>query len=210
MAEHHTRQIRLAQPDGPYMLAGHSFGGLVAFEIARRLSDGGATSGFLGLIDPQLPLHALTWRERLSLLSNLPGWLARSPYGSARRVVRQSLAHGLPPAGRSADWANIETLRQTGRRARSAYRPRPFEAKATLFRASHRSFHESVPAWRRLVGELSVVDVDGDHGTILRDPLVAQLGKSISLTLAAVPSAAGNHGAQESPVGGDAVASRDG
>ena len=55
-----------------------------------------------------------------------------------------------------------------------------------------------------------MVDVDGDHGTILRDPLVAQLGKSISLTLAALPSAAGNHGAQESPVGGDAVASRDG
>ena len=43
--------IRSVQPEGPYHLAGHSFGGLLAFEIARHLLAAGQSVGCIGLID---------------------------------------------------------------------------------------------------------------------------------------------------------------
>ncbi|MFI4931372.1 MAG: amino acid adenylation domain-containing protein, partial [Burkholderiales bacterium] len=41
MAEHHLREIRLVQPHGPYLVGGACTGGVIAFEIARRLHEQG-------------------------------------------------------------------------------------------------------------------------------------------------------------------------
>ena len=43
MAERHLRALRAHQPKGPYRLAGNCNGGLVAFEMARRLAEAGET-----------------------------------------------------------------------------------------------------------------------------------------------------------------------
>jgi acetoacetyl-CoA synthetase len=53
MARGYVSAMRAAQPNGPYVLAGYSFGGLVAFEMARQLLTVGETVSFLGLIDCQ-------------------------------------------------------------------------------------------------------------------------------------------------------------
>src|SRR6185295_392665 len=37
MAEYHLKTLRDFQPEGPYLLGGHCNGGLIAFEMARRL-----------------------------------------------------------------------------------------------------------------------------------------------------------------------------
>ena len=42
MATDYLREIKARQPDGPYYLCGYSFGGLVAFEMARRLRESGS------------------------------------------------------------------------------------------------------------------------------------------------------------------------
>ena len=44
--------IRTVQPHGPYWLLGHSWGGVVALEIARSLRASGETITFLGMIEP--------------------------------------------------------------------------------------------------------------------------------------------------------------
>ena len=41
MAAEYLREVKARQPDGPYNLCGYSFGGLVAFEMARRLRESG-------------------------------------------------------------------------------------------------------------------------------------------------------------------------
>ena len=51
MARHYVEQIRERQPQGPYFVAGHSFGGLVTYEIARQLTAQGETLGLVGLLD---------------------------------------------------------------------------------------------------------------------------------------------------------------
>jgi acyl-CoA synthetase (AMP-forming)/AMP-acid ligase II/tetratricopeptide (TPR) repeat protein/acyl carrier protein len=45
------------QPTGPYFIAGYSFGGLVAYEIARHLRSVGASVGMLAIIDQLAPVH---------------------------------------------------------------------------------------------------------------------------------------------------------
>src|SRR5256886_2781271 len=51
MATHHITSLRHHQPRGPYYLCGSSLGGVVAFEMARCLSQDGEKVQFLGLLD---------------------------------------------------------------------------------------------------------------------------------------------------------------
>jgi acyl carrier protein len=43
--------LRRVQPEGPYWLAGYSFGGICAYEVARQLRAEGHEVGFLGVVD---------------------------------------------------------------------------------------------------------------------------------------------------------------
>lgn len=47
----YVEQLLAAQPDGPYWLAGYSFGGICAFEMARQLELAGHEVAFLGVVD---------------------------------------------------------------------------------------------------------------------------------------------------------------
>ena len=59
MAEAHIADLRSVAPHGPYLLAGYSFGGLVAFEMARQLAQAGEEVALLALLDT-FP-HPGTW-----------------------------------------------------------------------------------------------------------------------------------------------------
>lgn len=48
--------MRQVQPQGPYLLAGHCFGALVAYEIARLLEAGGETVAHVVVMDAPAPL----------------------------------------------------------------------------------------------------------------------------------------------------------
>jgi len=51
LADRHLEAVRAHQASGPYHLVGWSFGGLVAYEIAQRLSRAGQTVALLALLD---------------------------------------------------------------------------------------------------------------------------------------------------------------
>lgn len=51
VAEMYLTSIRAVQPEGPYRLAGHCYGGLVAYEIAQRLRRTGQTVELLVVFD---------------------------------------------------------------------------------------------------------------------------------------------------------------
>jgi enterobactin synthetase component F len=57
MARFHLPAIRAIQPRGPYRLAGYSFGGLLALELAQQLRAAGEDVALLFLLDPMPPLH---------------------------------------------------------------------------------------------------------------------------------------------------------
>jgi phthiocerol/phenolphthiocerol synthesis type-I polyketide synthase E len=51
MANLYAREIRKAQPHGPYFIGGYCMGGTVAFEVARQLQRDGETVALLALFD---------------------------------------------------------------------------------------------------------------------------------------------------------------
>ena len=51
IAAYYVQAIRIQQPDGPYRVVGHSFGGIVAFEVAQQLVASGGQVSFVGLLD---------------------------------------------------------------------------------------------------------------------------------------------------------------
>jgi arthrofactin-type cyclic lipopeptide synthetase C len=77
LAHRLVKLIRAVQPDGPYRLAGWSFGGVLAYEVAAQLRSGGAHVGMVGLLDSFSPavlklLRAnVRLRRELSLQRNL-------------------------------------------------------------------------------------------------------------------------------------------
>ncbi|WP_268761514.1 alpha/beta fold hydrolase, partial [Frankia sp. AvcI1] len=54
-ARRHLEIIRIIAPRGPYLLAGHSLGGLIAMEIAQQLAAAGDEVGFLSIMDTYMP-----------------------------------------------------------------------------------------------------------------------------------------------------------
>jgi thioesterase domain-containing protein len=60
MAGHYLKELRRIQPDGPYLLGGHSFGGLVAFEMAQQLSRQGHEVALLAILDTAAPVTGNT------------------------------------------------------------------------------------------------------------------------------------------------------
>jgi amino acid adenylation domain-containing protein len=105
--EHHASQalsaIRNRQPDGPLALVGYSFGGLVAYEVARQAVDAGQQVEWLGILDELAPSMAeLQWSQlslwwRLRRIRRLP---ARQRWAKYREVALRVLRRGeLWPQG---------------------------------------------------------------------------------------------------------------
>ncbi|MEM1168648.1 MAG: condensation domain-containing protein [Cyanobacteria bacterium P01_H01_bin.35] len=55
LAEACVKEIRMVQPQGPYLIGGHCFGGAVAFEIAQQLQAQGEDIASIILIDAYCP-----------------------------------------------------------------------------------------------------------------------------------------------------------
>ncbi len=86
-----------------------------------------------------------------------------------------------PPAFQKVELANLEALR--------AYTVCPYPGKVTMFKARQREWSEMVhpePLWRKLTdGQLDVYDCDGNHSSILLEPNVASLARTLQEALTA-------------------------
>lgn len=207
-AARHLRAIRGVQPQGPYWLAGHSFGGLIAFEIAQQLLRQGEPVAGLLLFDAWAPhlvaeVDASGWDE-IRWLAELGGILTQG--GEAGRArVREALTHvpaeqRLP---RFKEWleteqvlpANSEPRRLQGMmrifqaNMRAAYRPEdPRKLPIGLFLAEGASpqtaemdRQDPTRGWRRhALGEIDLVRVPGHHSTLLSAPHTAGLARALA------------------------------
>lgn len=182
IARTHVAQLRTVQPDGPYLLAGWSFGGVLAFEMARQLTAVGAAVDLLGLFDanPVLdPLTGLPIRDT-PFLAMLETVLARldDPAGGDLAELTSSETWlqlmGAPiTAGTSSGY--LRTVLQTARacmRAAMDYQPQPYAGPVHLFQAegSDQARQERLAAAIRelCIGSCATTSIPGDHWGITR------------------------------------------
>jgi thioesterase domain-containing protein/acyl carrier protein len=91
-ARHVADEIERRQPSSPIMLAGYSFGGIVAFEAARELRHRGHAIGLLCLIDTHLPSDTVA-----------PALIAEAHPGHALGHAMPKAEADAKPAARSAN-----------------------------------------------------------------------------------------------------------
>ena len=103
-ADRLVQAIRQVQQAGPYVLGGHCFGGLAAFEAARRLTASGEAVGKVILIDVSAPGYPKVVRKWKKYLQVAMGVLRgeRRVTGAEARLHFQVLSNSVRE--RAASW----------------------------------------------------------------------------------------------------------
>ena len=178
LAAPHTALILGRQHKGACMIAGHSFGGLLAFEVAHQLQRAGRPVELIFLLDTLAKKPA--WWNRLRALTFQN--LAKSIQFRAMRVLSKNHAEpALPrPLNRNVSLAfgevPWEILSKIYGKARGNYRRHPVQSRALLFRARQNegaqlSSIDRNLGWSGLFSAgLEVIDCPGDHFTMLKMP----------------------------------------
>jgi acyl-coenzyme A synthetase/AMP-(fatty) acid ligase/thioesterase domain-containing protein/acyl carrier protein len=213
IAAYHIEEMKTVQPTGPYFMCGSSFGGMVAYEAAQQLHDRGEAVALVALFDTAGPIYPkklpgiTRGRRRLyNFLQDIEkhaqnlraiDWSARWGYlsfrlGSAsRRLEREiknkyeEIRYPLPK--------NLREVRKANRRAtKYAYAPPRFTGRLVLFRASEQPFGvvpDPLLGWGKIAGQrIEVIEVTGYHDTLLWEPRVGEVAKSLQKVLAETQS----------------------
>jgi non-ribosomal peptide synthetase component F/thioesterase domain-containing protein/acyl carrier protein len=173
MAADYLREIKERQPKAPYYLCGYSSGGLVAFEMARRLSDSGDEVGLVGLFDTTMSPVRWPLRAWLSIIARRIAFLAaalRAPIRTWPATLRKS-AERLRAWRVSIGAATSIAIRVAASAliASAKYRPGFYPGTLTLFSPAGRE--SGLPSlesiWRKHARTVVVVETAGTHSTML-------------------------------------------
>jgi amino acid adenylation domain-containing protein len=155
IAAEHVASIRAVQPEGPYYLAGWSFGGFVAYEMAAQLEAAGQPVAWVGLVDTMSPVLAQSWPWQSD--ADLAAGLAEEEAARNRRpvVIPREALEGLDleaqvrravealrtEGAAAADYdetvllSQVRTIRDRNR-SYAGYSPGSVSAPVVLFRAT--------------------------------------------------------------------------
>jgi amino acid adenylation domain-containing protein len=190
MAERYIAEIRRVQPHGPYFLAGGSMGGMIAYEMALQLRAQGEIIGLLAMMDTYGPDYR---RVDAEPRATTPSRVVAGLFGRMRRIIdvvrvrRARTTHR--PLPRNLRYRELERVHY---RALMAYRPRSYDGRAVLFRAS------SQPRSTRPTGTLGwshcmprgieVIDLNATHDNLIEQPeLACRLGSVLRRAQASSP-----------------------
>lgn len=198
MAAHYLEGLRSVQPSGPYLLIGASFGGMIAYEMARRLSAEGHAVPLCAQLDTPGPkLYAGRFSDEADALAYVVrSWWEVPPERLRELSPEDRLQRALEEARR----AGIEELcsdLERGRRvlrvwtantlALSRYEiPRWEQGELQFFRAAERE--ADLPEYPELewIGRGASVRVDvvpGGHTSMLQPPHVERLAAHLRALL---------------------------
>lgn len=105
MAADYVKEIRMAQPEGPYFVGGYCFGGLLAFEVARQLRERDQEVALLVLLDPTTPgKGAAGFAVSSSLPQAAITRLAEQVRRHSRKLWPLRVQERLARVGRSVQW----------------------------------------------------------------------------------------------------------
>jgi amino acid adenylation domain-containing protein len=216
LASRYVEDLVAFQPNGPFCLAGYSFGGFLAYEMARQLSSRGLQVGHLAIIDtgPSFP-NMLSIKEKLAgipnFLKNIPWWVWEDFLTSKPSEFYQRLCRKIGEVGkrwkrnfnsksRKADIADLEDIFELSKLSQNTvrimqyhlkllqdYQSLPYSGPLTLYRARTQPLFRLTKddlGWRRIVSKgIEIVEIPGNHATIINEPNVRVLAKFIYAAL---------------------------
>lgn len=208
MAAVYIGEIKAVQPKGPYYLGGRSFGGTVAFEMARQLRAEGEKIALLAIFDSypkgwqklcttetareysrqfmrlRIQRHLDLWL-RLGLIEKLQYAVSKIRYKSKKlkNLFWRPLRNLLP--GQSSVGAVIREIEDLNYVAWRSYVPSVYEGNVTFFCAEGEVCpEENIKGWELMAkGGVDIVKVPGDHQTMIKEPHVITLAAKLEEVL---------------------------
>jgi thioesterase domain-containing protein len=196
--------MRSVQPSGPYQLGGWSLGGLLAWEIARQLTDQGETVALLALIDTY-PVNKATndkTSEDFDVLRWFAGDMARllgkdademrdsfeqlGPEEQWTTVQNALVQYGVVPRENAhAEMTRLIEIFGRNFRAMERYSLRQTEQNVLLLLAAEGQAPEQLARqWKQWAGGgVEYHLVPGDHYTMIRRPNVTVIADALNRRL---------------------------
>ncbi|MDZ7949854.1 amino acid adenylation domain-containing protein [Nostoc sp. DedQUE09] len=203
-AARYLLEIRKIQPNGPYLLGGHCYGGVLAFEIAQQLQKQGQTVGLLVVIDAILsetPIEStddddakflLRIAESIKTHNNIDfsvpfEELEDLPLTEQLSLINEK-SNFIFSDVEIEDFLRYYKLFKAHVKAMRNYKPQVYPHSITLFRAKEEIIHDfDNPEWYSndpLLGwgkcssqPIQVIEVPGDHFSIFVEPHIQELAK---------------------------------
>jgi amino acid adenylation domain-containing protein len=201
LAAYYIREIQTVQPAGPYYLVGMSYGGEIAYEMARQMQQLGLPVGMVALLDTYGPENAefpsndrlnAHWRafqqQGIKYLQTrlIRWWQARFEqtqvrYGRFAQALGWQVSYELRYKMILAD----NTI------ASNAYVPEFYPGRLSLFRATEAVFYSqdyltAGLGWRDRVSDLAIYDVPGSHMTMVEERHALRLAAQMHRAMAAI------------------------
>ncbi|WP_122983759.1 alpha/beta fold hydrolase, partial [Chromobacterium subtsugae] len=197
-----AQAIERRQPQGPVLLAGHSFGSAIAFETARLLARQGRTVGALVLIDTPVPnggdefagFGEIDWIVSIADAAGsyfgqpidlAPEELEPLPSDARRALMLARFqAAGALPAGASRQVIDdLLATYQNSIAAFSAYRPAYWDGALSVIRSEQEhGIDDPTLGWGGLCREIGITAAaPGDHISMVASAHAAELAKRIVL-----------------------------
>jgi amino acid adenylation domain-containing protein len=217
IAEDCIRQLFAIQDSGPYHIAGFSFGGVVAFEVARQLTEvHNEEVLLLAMLDPDPPKPYETkstegqYRRysfhlrslaQLSLAGKMR-YVARSLRNEAVRLLAPwAAAFGMGAGFQKlfpddAEVFQVEIFTRLTEPIHARYEAKPYGGAAVLILAGdtpvrHNCEEDPRSDWNRfLTGAVDVFEVPGDHAAVHKEPHVRQVAKMLKSCMSAAAQSA--------------------
>lgn len=200
MAAEVLSSVRRRQASGPYYLAGWSFGGLVAYEMARQLVEEGEEIALLAVFDTTAPgfPRRRPWAERMPLIrkwwsAQLAGAKLTRPlarlgkhlFESLRWQWRRKWSRFL---GSRGPWERVMRLEDAYMRKPGSYRGHVaiFVSEATLALTadSFSEVHDPALGWEAVSGSVETHVIAGDHHTMFDDPGMGEITRVLQARMA--------------------------
>ncbi|MBE3000046.1 SDR family NAD(P)-dependent oxidoreductase [Nocardiopsis sp. HNM0947] len=207
-ARRYVRMVRQAQPSGPYRLGGWSFGGVLAHEAARQLTEEGAEVELVAMFDAGLPMDVgperarqLSARRYADFAAHLerthdrpvpvdPDELADLTEDAQLEVLLRAVDDS--GVGKLLSPAILEHHRTSHEDtlALEAYRPGPHGGRTVLYRATRptpwavsdpRYDHpDEARGWDPHCPDLRIVRIDAHHLNLLDPPGVDAIARDLA------------------------------
>jgi amino acid adenylation domain-containing protein len=187
-------QLLTLLPDTPIALFGHSAGGLIALEVAHLLTSEGKLVTMVGLLDsyPPGPRQQASWQDRMRIHAGhmrengLRGALVY--LGTANERIILKVIRDLSDKNDRLKKIIAKLFPQKFKIANlKSFVLKPYSGNVTLFKVSERPWYvnwDPMENWSKyLVGNFNVVNIPGNHMSLLSKPNAEIVARAISDSL---------------------------
>uniref|UniRef100_UPI0032B3558E thioesterase domain-containing protein n=1 Tax=Flavobacterium aestuarii TaxID=3149227 RepID=UPI0032B3558E len=180
MAAHYVEAVVKIHPQGPYALAGFSFGGIVAFEMTRQLKELGKKVTLTALLDSYVDssYYYETYRQKklVRYKEMVLSWKTfKMRLNEKKYILKRFFGHNTAVMEQKV--LTLEELIETDGKVKKIidrYHLKPQNFKVDLFRSKDDMHHKLDPAhlgWKRAALEgITVHNIPGNHYDIVAPP----------------------------------------